>query len=127
MRPMNGAAAGGGAERGPAVRGRGPFKRVGAVTAPACLDPTVPRGAFYAFLGPNGAGKSTTLGVLTGLYRPDAGEVLLLGERFEGAELALRARVGSVPEELSLFERLTGRQQLTFSGRMFGLSGAESA
>ena len=112
---------------GLAVEVSGLKKHFGAVEALAGLDLRVPAGAFYAFLGPNGAGKSTTLSLLTGLLAPDAGEIRLFGESFSGAPIALKARVGVVPETLALFERLTGRQQLTFSGRLYGLSAQEAA
>lgn len=106
-----------------AVRVRGLVKRFGDFEALRGLDLTVPRGAFFAFLGPNGAGKSTTLSILTGILPPDAGEVELLGERVEKNPISIKARIGVVPEELSLFERLTGRQYLTFCGRLYGLPG----
>lgn len=111
----------------PAVAARGLVKRFGDFAAVQGLDLTIPRGAFFAFLGPNGAGKSTTIAILTGIYGPDAGEVEILGRDARKEPLAVKARIGVVPEELSLFERLTGRQYLTFCGRMYGLSGDEAA
>jgi ABC-2 type transport system ATP-binding protein len=109
-----------------AVEARGLIKRFGGFTAVDGLDLTIPRGSFYAFLGPNGAGKSTTIAMLTGLFAPDGGTLRLLGLDPVKAPLEVKARVGVVPEELSLFERLTGRQHLTFCGRMHGLAGAEA-
>jgi ABC-2 type transport system ATP-binding protein len=110
-----------------AVEARGLIKRFGDFTAVDRLDMTIPRGSFYAFLGPNGAGKSTTISLLTGIASPDAGSLTLLGVDAVRAPLEVKSRIGVVPEELSLFERLTGRQYLTFCGRMHGLSGDESA
>lgn len=109
-----------------AVEARGLVKRFGAFTAVNGLDMTIPRGSFYAFLGPNGAGKSTTIAMLSGVYAPDGGALSLLGLDVGQQPLEVRARVGVVPEELSLFERLTGRQYLTFCGRMHGLAGDEA-
>jgi ABC-2 type transport system ATP-binding protein len=109
-----------------AVRISGVVKRFGAVEALRGLELEVPRGAFFALLGPNGAGKSTLLGVLTGVLAADEGEIALLGERARTVPLSIKARIGVVPEELSLFERLTGLQSLTFCGRMYGLSGEEA-
>lgn len=106
----------------PAVRVRGLVKRYGDLAALDGLSLEVPRGAFFAFLGPNGAGKSTTIGVLTGVREPDAGEVSILGIDALSRPLDVKARIGVVPEELALFERLTGRQHLVFCGRMYGLS-----
>jgi len=111
----------------PAIRVRGLTKRFGEVAALTGLDLDVPKGAFFALLGPNGAGKSTTLSVLTGVYTPDAGTVEILGLDAPKQALEVKGRIGVVPEELSLFERLSGRQYLTFCGRMYGLSGPEAA
>jgi ABC-2 type transport system ATP-binding protein len=110
----------------PAVRTSGVVKRYGAVTALECLDLEIPRGAFYALLGPNGAGKSTAISILTGVVAPDRGEVELFGLDAVRRPLDARSVVGVVPEELALFERLTGRQHLVFCGRMHGLDGAEA-
>lgn len=113
-------------QQGLAVRARGLVKRFGAFTALDRLDLNIERGAFYAFLGPNGAGKSTTIALLTGAYAADAGSIELLGLDPAREPLATKARIGVVPEELSLFERLTGAQYLTFCARMHGLPGEEA-
>jgi ABC-2 type transport system ATP-binding protein len=110
----------------PAVEARGLIKRFDDFTAVDALDITIPRGSFYAFLGPNGAGKSTTISLLTGIYAPDGGTMKILGLDAAKEPLKVKARIGVVPEELSLFERLTGRQYLTFCARMHGLDGAQS-
>src|SRR6185369_18028891 len=91
------------------------------------LQMSIPRGAFYAFLGPNGAGKSTTISLLTGIYAPDGGTMEILGVDAVKQPLLIKSRIGVVPEELSLFERLSGRQYLTFCARMHGLSGGQAA
>lgn len=106
-----------------AVHARGLVKRFGTFRALDGLDLSIERGAFYAFLGPNGAGKSTTIGILTGVYAADNGTVDILGIDARARPLDVKARLGVVPEELALFERLTGTQYLTFCGRMFGLEG----
>ena len=110
-----------------AVEARGLVKRFGTFTAVDALDMTIPRGAFYAFLGPNGAGKSTTISMMTGTYAADAGSLRILGLDALGSPLEVKRLVGVVPEELSLFERLTGRQYLVFSARMHGLPGDAAA
>jgi ABC-2 type transport system ATP-binding protein len=110
-----------------AVDARALVKRFGDFTALQGMELLIPRGAFYAFLGPNGAGKSTTIALLTGVYAPDSGHIRLLGVDAVARPLEVKRRLGVVPEELSLFERLTGRQYLTFCGRMYGLSGDEAA
>jgi ABC-2 type transport system ATP-binding protein len=110
-----------------AVVATGLIKTFGAVTALDGFDLTLPKGSFFAFLGPNGAGKSTTIAILTGIYGPDQGSIEILGVDARKDPLAVKSRVGVVPEELSLFERLTGRQHLTFCGRMYGLSAEVAA
>ncbi len=90
------------------------------------LDITIEEGALYALLGPNGAGKSTLIGILAGLYPPDAGAIRVLGFDPVRSPLEVKRRIGIVPEELALFERLTGMQQLMFCGRMYGLSAEET-
>ena len=111
----------------PAVEARGLIKRFGDFTAVDALSMTIPQGALYAFLGPNGAGKSTTISLLTGIYAPDGGTIRILGLDAIREPLRVKSHVGVVPEELSLFERLTGRQYLTFCARMHGLGGDEAA
>jgi len=84
----------------------------------------VEQGRFFGFLGPNGAGKSTTIKMLTGLLAPSGGTMRLLGEdtRDTSRVLAIKRRIGVVPEDLALFDHLTAREHLTFVGRMYGLS-----
>ncbi len=81
----------------------------------------VPAGCFYGFLGPNGAGKSTTIKMLTGLLAPTGGSIRILGEDVSDPDraLAVKRRIGVVPENLALFDNLTGREYLTFIGRMY--------
>jgi ABC-2 type transport system ATP-binding protein len=86
------------------------------------VDLVVPRGCFYGFLGPNGAGKSTTIRMLTGLIPPTSGSIELLGMALPERELEIKQRVGLVPDESLLFERLTGAEFLEFVGRMYGLA-----
>ena len=87
------------------------------------VDLTVEQGTSYGFLGPNGAGKSTTIKMLTGLLAPSGGQIKLLGhDPLDGSEsLAVKRRTGVVPEDLALFDNLTGREYLTFVGRMYML------
>jgi ABC-2 type transport system ATP-binding protein len=89
------------------------------------LNLTVQRGSFFGFLGPNGAGKSTTIKMLTGLLAPTSGKIRVLGRDMATDTLELKRHIGVVPEDLNLFERLTGAEMLAFTGRMYGLSKAE--
>ena len=90
-----------------------------------CLK--VPTGVFYGLLGPNGAGKSTTVGMLTGTLRPTSGKIRIFGKAFKPDAPAFKMQMGVVTEEPPLFERLRGREQLLFTGRMYGLSLEETA
>jgi ABC-2 type transport system ATP-binding protein len=105
----------------PAILVRGLEKRYGAKAAVDGLDLEVPRGSFFGFLGPNGAGKSTTIRILTGLIPFDSGSVEVLGLPMPGQELEIKRRIGLVPDESLLFDRLTGAEYLEFVGRMYGL------
>src|SRR4029078_12240289 len=81
----------------------------------------VNRGSFFGFLGPNGAGKSTTIKMLTGLLAPTSGTLRVLDLDVSSQPMAVKRRIGVVPEDLNLFERLTGAEMLSFTGRMYGL------
>ena len=78
-------------------------------------------GEFFGFLGPNGAGKTTTIRMLVGLLRPDAGDVVIGGHHLATDPLGVKASIGLLPEELNLYERLTGREFIQFAGTMYGL------
>jgi len=86
------------------------------------LSLTVPRGSFFGFLGPNGAGKSTTIRMLTGLIPPTSGTIELLGLSMPAEETAIKQRIGLVPDDSLLFDRLTGLEFLEFVGRMYSLA-----
>jgi ABC-2 type transport system ATP-binding protein len=88
------------------------------------IDLSVPRGSFYGFLGPNGAGKSTTIKCLTGLLRPTSGSCRILGLDPRADPVAVKKKVGVVPEDLALFDRLSGGETLQFVGRVHGLDRA---
>ncbi|ABG91866.1 ABC transporter, ATP-binding protein [Rhodococcus jostii RHA1] len=95
-------------------------KRFGSVLALDAVDLNVVEGEVFGYLGPNGAGKSTTLRLLTGLLRPTAGSARVLGLDAWSAAPAVHRRIGYVPGELALYDRLTGRQHITFFGHLRG-------
>jgi ABC-2 type transport system ATP-binding protein len=109
-----------------AIETVGLTRRFGSLCAVDAIHLQVEQGTFYGFLGPNGAGKSTTIKMLTGLLAPTSGTMRLLGEDLSDLEKSrqVKRRLGVVPENLSLFENLTGREYLTFIGRMFLLPAA---
>ncbi len=109
-------------EATPAIRVENLRKFYGDKAAVDGLTLTVPRGCFFGFLGPNGAGKTTTIRMLTGLTLPSSGTIELLGLRMPEQELEIKRRIGLVPDESLLFDRLTGPEFLEFAGRMYGLA-----
>jgi ABC-2 type transport system ATP-binding protein len=94
-------------------------KRFGRKLAVADLSLSVRRGEVFGFLGPNGAGKSTSLKMLLGLIEPTSGRAAMLGAPIGNRRA--RARVGFLPEHFRFQDWLTGRELLTFHGRLFGI------
>lgn len=93
----------------------GVTKQFGNVTALNNLDLTVEDGEIYGFLGPNGAGKSTTINILLDFVRPTSGSVRVLGHNAHEESVAVRQRVGVLPEGFHVYDRLTGRKHLEFA------------
>ena len=87
-------------------------KRYGSRVALAGLELSVPAGVVYGFLGPNGAGKTTTMRLLTGLIRPDAGTIELLGRPFGGRDRHRLFEVGALIESPSFYPYLSARENL---------------
>ncbi len=105
----------------PALALRHVTKNFGELRAVDAIDLTVPAGSFYGLVGPNGAGKTTTLSIIAGLLRADAGTVTI-----NGVDATKRAReakklIGVLPDRLRTFDRLTGRQLLSYYGALRGL------
>jgi ABC-2 type transport system ATP-binding protein len=115
------------AATGPAVEVINLVRQFGDFVAVDNLNLTLRRGSFFGFLGPNGAGKSTTIKMLTGLLAPSSGTIRVLGRDIAQEPLEVKRRIGVVPEDLNLFERLTGAEMLAFTGRMYGLGKTEIA
>ena len=107
-----------------AVETQGLTRRFGSFTAVDDVALAVPAGSFYGFLGPNGAGKSTTIKCLTGLLRPSSGRMSILGHDPMADPVAVKRKVGVVPEDLALFERLSAAETLDFIGQVHGLDPA---
>jgi ABC-2 type transport system ATP-binding protein len=100
------------------TRDFGSFRAVDAVAL------KVPAGSLYGFLGPNGAGKSTTIRCLTGLLRPTAGTIRILGIDPLADPVAVKRRIGVMPEDLALFDRLTAEETLSFVAQVHGIDAA---
>ena len=88
-------------------------KSYGPVEAVRGLSFEVARGEVFGLLGPNGAGKTTTVEIFEGLRIPDEGDVEVLGDRWRGAGIALRARLGIQLQETKFPEKLTVSEVLT--------------
>jgi ABC-2 type transport system ATP-binding protein len=109
-------------DREPNVVLRSVVKRYGSLVAVDGVDLEVHAGEFFGLLGPNGAGKSTIIKMVTGLVRPTSGTIRVLGADVDTDSSWVKARIGLLPEESNLYERLTGEEFLCFCGRMYGLA-----
>jgi ABC-2 type transport system ATP-binding protein len=99
-------------------------KRFGEKVAVDGVTLRLEAGSLVGLLGRNGAGKSTTLKMVTGLMRPTAGSIRVLGLDLDHSLLEVKRQIGVMPEDMALLEYLTGPQYLRFVGRMYGLEDA---
>jgi len=90
------------------------------------VDFSVEAGEVFGYLGPNGAGKSTTIRLLLDLIRPTSGRLSVFGLDSRRDSVAIRKRLGYLPGDLRLYERMTGADLLGYFGNLRGLDGAES-
>ena len=97
----------------------------GDLQAVAGVSLQIAPGETYGLLGPNGAGKTTTISMITGLLAPDSGSVHLLGEPMGPRHVAIRSRIGLVPQDLALYPDLKGRENLRYFGALQNLRGSE--
>jgi ABC-2 type transport system ATP-binding protein len=81
-------------------------------------------GETVGLLGPNGAGKTTTVSIIAGLLKPDSGEVLIENKRVKSDTDPVKLKIGLVPQDMALFEKLSARDNLTFFAALYALSGA---
>jgi ABC-2 type transport system ATP-binding protein len=101
-------------------------KAFGTVRAVEDVSFEVGEGEIYGLLGPNGAGKTTTISIVAGLLKADAGRVEVAGMDFGNDPERAKKIMGVVPQEIALYEELTGHENLEFWGRIAGLSGGEA-
>ncbi len=85
------------------------------------IDMTVPAGTFYGIVGPNGAGKTTTLSMIAGLLKADEGTIVVNATNAQRDPRAARRLIGVLPDRLRTFDRLTGKQLLSYFGALRGL------
>jgi len=110
----------------PAIEVRRLRKSFGDKEAVAGIDLEITRGSLAGLVGPNGAGKTTSLSMMTGLLRPDDGQIEVNGISVWADPPAAKAIMGVVPAEVRLFERLSGAELLEYSGRLRGLPASEA-
>lgn len=104
----------------PAIEIKNLIKSYGKFRALRGVDLEVPRGEIFGFLGPNGAGKTTTIRCLLDLIRPDSGHLRVLGIDPQLDPVTVRQKIGYLPGELSLDDKLTARQALKLFDRLRG-------
>lgn len=97
----------------------------GDLQAVAGVSLRIAPGETYGLLGPNGAGKTTTISMIAGLLAPDSGSVQLCGEPMGPRHVAIRSRLGLVPQDLALYPDLKGRENLRYFGALQNLRGSE--
>ncbi|MFF2890359.1 ATP-binding cassette domain-containing protein [Paenibacillus sp. NPDC057967] len=100
-------------------------KRYGGNQALKGVDLSVKAGSCFGLLGPNGAGKSTMMKLLTGIIDADQGAIELFGLDIRKDMPSIHRLIGYVPQDITLYEKLSGKQNLTFFGQMHGIRGSE--
>src|SRR6266481_6010691 len=106
----------------PAISARGLVRQFGNFTAVSDVSFTVKRGEIFGFLGPNGSGKTTVIKMLTGLLPLSGGEASVEGLNVRSDAERVRERIGYMSQNFSLYPDLTVTENLTFYGRIYGLS-----
>lgn len=86
---------------------------------------TVGEGEIFGLLGPNGAGKTTTINMICGVLKPDGGRVLIGGKDIWLESKAVKQEMAVVPQEISVYEDITARDNLNFWGSLYGLRGGD--
>lgn len=89
------------------------------------LSINVPEGCIYGFIGPNGAGKTTTLKMLTGMLRPDSGDIVLEGKKSKFGKYDQYKSIGFLSDVPEYYNWMTAREFLELSGKLFGIPSNE--
>lgn len=98
-------------------------KSYGKIHAVKGISFSVEKGEIFGLLGPNGAGKTTTISMLSTLINPDSGNASIDGKFITKEPIEVKKRIGVVPQEIAIYPLLTGYENLTFFGKMYGLFG----
>jgi len=115
------------ATESPVIEARKLTRRYGTTVAVDAIDMALRPGEILGLLGPNGAGKTTTILMLLGLTEPSSGTVRVLGHDPAREPLAVKRRVGYLPDAVGFYDELTARQNLRYTARLIGLNRAEAA
>src|SRR5664279_577988 len=83
-------------------------------------------GETYGLLGPNGAGKTTTISMIVGLLERDGGDITVAGQPMTTRSVRAKAAIGYVPQDLAIYPDLSGRENLVFFARLYGMSGSRA-
>ncbi len=97
----------------------------GAVKAVDGLSLHIRPGELFGFIGPNGAGKTTTIGIITGIIRPDSGNVVVGGIDMYRDMVGAKMKIGYVPDSPNIYEKLSGMEYLNFIADIYGIDTAE--
>jgi ABC-2 type transport system ATP-binding protein len=97
-------------------------KKFGKFNAVDDISLTVSRGEIFGFLGPNGAGKTTTIKMITGLLKPDAGQISIRNRSLAEVPRECKQDTGYIPDRPYLFEKLTGYEFLQFIASLYNLA-----
>ncbi|MGV2871131.1 ABC transporter ATP-binding protein [Colwellia sp. E150_009] len=100
-------------------------RKFGEMTAVSSLNLQVKKQQIYGFLGPNGSGKTTAIRLLTGLLKPSAGNVNVLGCTLPNDAEKLRKQIGYMTQKFSLYDDLTIKENMQFIARIYGLTPKE--
>jgi len=109
----------------PAIDATDLHKKYGSLTALDGVSFTVGKGFIFGLLGPNGAGKTTTIRIMTGLTRPDSGNVSILGHDIKTDTIEAKKKIGVVPETSNIYEEMTAEQNLVFAAELYGVPSKE--
>lgn len=107
----------------PILEVRNLIKKYNDFTAVKGISFGIEEGEIFSLLGPNGAGKTTTISVLSTLYTASEGDAIICGRSVSKEPIAVRNFIGVVPQDLAVYDDLTARENLSFWGQMYNLSG----
>ncbi len=99
-------------------------KKYGDISAVSGISFSIDQGEIFSLLGPNGAGKTTTISMLSCLIPPSGGDAFIAGHSIVKDPMGVKRLIGIVPQEIALYDALSGRENLVFWGRMYGMGGS---